>query len=125
MENFDQTVQDNLWRQKETTSDESSQLQTLETVVNQEIQSLLTSSIPMKTICSHTVNPMSIIVSVHGVPACAILDLGFEISLVNMGLLKEDQLPWGIILGINALQFVKIKLDFGRKIIYWEENGQR
>ena len=43
LENFDQTVQDNLWRLKETTSHESSQLKTLETVVDQEIQSLFTS----------------------------------------------------------------------------------
>ena len=42
-----------------------------------------------------------------------------------VAVMEEDQLPCCIILGINALQLKKIKLDFRRKTIYMEEIGQR
>ena len=40
-----------------------------------------------------------------------------------VAVMEEDQLPCCVILGLNILQQMKIKLDFGRMTIYREDNG--
>ena len=179
MEDLDKIVQENLWRRGEPRNDEPLHLKTEDLTLNQNMQSLFATQTSIQTTCTHSTNPVTLPILVHGVPACAILDTGSEICLVNMGLLRkiedtigisfnigqdsntkvvgmgekvtpilgtidlpialengkkytypvavmeENQLPCCIILGINILQPMNIKFDFGKKIIYKEENGYK